>query len=206
MRNPVTVLTTLLSVEFVLYTMSLCSPQWLVLTAGASEGLFALCSAYQGFSSCTTFPAWLGSYSLSWMFLSASCLLSLAALLTVRPALIRGRKAVAALLLNISSSKTHSEHTITQQINTLTRPHSVSVQLSEVALCAGSLISFLVSIEQQDPELLHRLGWTFYICCATLLYASLVTVLLGVIHGDGGRVEPAVRAGAAAVDLSVIAA
>ncbi|GAA6214227.1 uncharacterized protein LOC108882478 [Lates japonicus] len=178
MRNPVTVLSTLLSVEFVLYTMSLCSPQWLVLTAGASEGLFALCSAYQGFSSCTTFPAWLGSYSLSWMFLSASCLLSLAALLTVRPALIRGRKAVAALLLNITS----------------------------IALCAGSLISFLVSIEQQDPELLHRLGWTFYICCATLLYASLVTVLLGVIHGDGGRVEPAVRAGAAAVDLPVIAA
>ncbi|XP_078025789.1 uncharacterized protein LOC144463903 [Epinephelus lanceolatus] len=111
------------------------------------------------------------------MFLSASCLLSLAALLTVRPALIRGRKAVAALLLNIIS----------------------------VALCASALIAFLVSIEQQEPELLRHLGWTFYICCATLLYASLVCVLLGVIHGDGGRVEPAVRGGAA-VDLSVIAA
>lgn len=62
MRNPVTVLTTLLSVEFVLYTMSLCSPQWLVLTQGASEGLFALCSVYDGLSSCMTFPAWLGEY------------------------------------------------------------------------------------------------------------------------------------------------
>lgn len=65
MRNPVTVLTTLLSVEFVLYTMSLCSPQWLVQTEGASEGLFALCSAYDGFSSCTMFPAWLGKHPLS---------------------------------------------------------------------------------------------------------------------------------------------
>lgn len=62
MRNPVTVLTALLSVEFVLYTMSLCSPQWLVLTQGASEGLFALCSAYDGLSSCMTFPAWLGEH------------------------------------------------------------------------------------------------------------------------------------------------
>lgn len=60
MRNPVTVLTTLLSVEFVLYTISLCSPQWLVETEGASEGLFAGCSIYQGVSSCMTFPAWLG--------------------------------------------------------------------------------------------------------------------------------------------------
>lgn len=62
MRNPVTVVTTLLSVEFVLYTMSLCSPQWLVQIQGASEGLFALCSAYAGSSSCTTFPAWLGKH------------------------------------------------------------------------------------------------------------------------------------------------
>lgn len=74
-----------------------------------------------------------------------------------------------------------------------------------MALCASALIAFLVSIEQQEPELLRHLGWTFYICCATLLYASLVCVLLGVIHGDGGRVEPTVRGGAA-VDLSVIAA
>ncbi|KAI3352019.1 hypothetical protein L3Q82_020257, partial [Scortum barcoo] len=176
MRNPVTVLTTLLSVEFVLYTMSLCLPQWLVQTEGASEGLFALCSSYNGFSGCTMFPAWLGSYSLSWMFLSASSLLSLMAVLTVRPAVIRGRKAVAALILNVISA----------------------------ALCAASLVAFLVSIEQHDPELLKHLGWTFYICCATLLYALLVTVLLGVVHGDAAQVEPAVRA--AAVDLSVIAA
>lgn len=67
MRNPVTVLTTLLSVEFVLYTMSLCSPQWLVQTEGASEGLFAFCRAYEGFSSCTTFPAWLGKHPLTMM-------------------------------------------------------------------------------------------------------------------------------------------
>lgn len=63
MRNPVTVLTTLLSVEFVLYTISLCSPQWLVETEGASEGLFAGCSIYQGVSSCMTFPAWLGKHA-----------------------------------------------------------------------------------------------------------------------------------------------
>ncbi|CAB1416393.1 unnamed protein product [Pleuronectes platessa] len=177
MKNPVTVLTTLLSVEFVLYTMSLCSPQWLFETrAGASEGLFALCSSYQGFSSCTTLPAWLGSYSLSWMFLSASSLLSLTALLAVRPALSRGRKAVAALLLNITS----------------------------IALCAAALVSFLVSVEQQDPELLQHLGWTFYICCATIFYASLVTVLLGLVHGDRGRIEPAERGGA--VDMTVMAA
>lgn len=61
----------------------------------------------------------------------------------------------------------------------------------------------MVSVEQQDPELLQHLGWTFYICCGTLFYASLVTVLLGVVHGDGARVEPAVRR---AVGLSVIAA
>ena len=48
-----------------------------------------------------------GSYSLSWMFLSSSSLLSLTALLAVRPALSRGRKPIAALLLNITSSKTH---------------------------------------------------------------------------------------------------
>lgn len=61
----------------------------------------------------------------------------------------------------------------------------------------------MVSVEQQDPELLQHLGWTFYICCGTLFYASLVTVLLGVVHGDSARVEPAVRT---AVGLSVIAA
>ncbi|KAK2848761.1 hypothetical protein Q5P01_008595 [Channa striata] len=176
MRNPVTVLSSLLSVEFVLYTMSLCSPQWLVQTEGASEGLFALCTAYESFSGCTAFPAWLGTYSLSWIFLSASCLLSLTALLTVRPALSRGRKAISALLLNTTS----------------------------VALCASSLINFLVSIEKHKPELLQQLGWSFYTCCVTLFYALVVTVLLGVIHGDGGRVEPALRG--EAVDLPVIAA
>ncbi|XP_067374052.1 uncharacterized protein [Channa argus] len=196
MRNPVTVLNTLLSVEFVLYTMSLCSPQWLVQNEGASEGLFALCTVYKSFSSCTAFAAWLGkhplcceaifhsfildsqncSYSLSWMFLSASCLLSLTALLTVRPALSRGRKAIAALLLNTTS----------------------------VVLCASSLINFLVSVKEHKPELQQQLGWSFYICCATLFYASVVTMLLGVIHGERGQVEPALRGGA--VDLSVIAA
>lgn len=75
---------------------------------------------------------------------------------------------------------------------------------STVALCAGALIAFLVFIEQQEPQWLLHLGWTFYICCATLLYATLVTVLLGVIHSDGGRVGPALRGGR--VDLSVIAA
>ncbi|CAK6976676.1 uncharacterized protein LOC108882478 isoform X2, partial [Scomber scombrus] len=70
-------------------------------------------------------------------------------------------------------------------------------RLLAVVLCAGALVSFLVSIQQQEPELLKHLGWTFYICCATLLYALLVTVLLAVIHGDNSRIEPA-------VDLSVI--
>ncbi|KAF7651967.1 hypothetical protein LDENG_00103190 [Lucifuga dentata] len=176
MRNPVTLLTTLLSVEFVLYTMSLCSPQWLVWTKGASEGLFAFCSAYEGLSSCTTFPAWMGTYSLSWMFLSVSTLLSLVALLTIRPALSRGRKAIAALLLNIFS----------------------------VALCACALISFLASIEEQEPELLKHLSWTFYICCTNMVYASLVCVVLGIVHGESARVEPAARG--EAVDVSVIEA
>ncbi|KAF3694244.1 hypothetical protein EXN66_Car009920 [Channa argus] len=159
--------------------MSLCSPQWLVQNEGASEGLFALCTVYKSFSSCTAFAAWLGkhplcceaifhsfildsqncSYSLSWMFLSASCLLSLTALLTVRPALSRGRKAIAALLLNTTS----------------------------VVLCASSLINFLVSVEEHKPELQQQLGWSFYICCATLFYASVVTMLLGVIHGKKQR-------------------
>ncbi|KAG8004306.1 hypothetical protein GBF38_009245 [Nibea albiflora] len=110
------------------------------------------------------------------MFLVASSLLSLTAVFTVRPALSRGKKAIAALVLNILS----------------------------VALCAAALLAFLVSIQQQRPELLQYLGWTVYICGGTLFYASVVTVLLGVTHGDAVRVVPAVRV--AAQGLSVIAA
>lgn len=63
MKNPVTLMVTLVSVQFVLYTISLCAPQWLVYTEGIIQGLFVLCNAYEGFSSCVTVSAWMGEHS-----------------------------------------------------------------------------------------------------------------------------------------------
>lgn len=51
--------------------------------------------------------SWLGSYSLTWMFLASSSILSLFTLITIRPALSNGKRAIVALLLNIFSGKTH---------------------------------------------------------------------------------------------------
>ncbi|KAL4631521.1 hypothetical protein GN956_G15543 [Arapaima gigas] len=162
MKNPITVMTAMVSVEFVLYTMCLCTPQWLVQPEGTSEGLFAICNTFQGFSSCTALPAWMGSFSLTWMFLAGSCGLSFLTLFAIRPAILRGGRAVVAVLLNFSS----------------------------VLSCIGALVSFLVTTKAQVPLALHYLGWSFYICCATLFYASLVSVVLAVVRGSP-RVEPA---------------
>ncbi|GAA6099181.1 uncharacterized protein LOC115551886 [Tachysurus ichikawai] len=172
MRNSVNVMSSLVCVEFLLYTLSLCAPQWLVEPEGMCEGLFVICNTYEGFSSCTTFPAWMGSYSLTWMFLTCSSILSLFTLFTIRPALSNGKRAILALLLNIFS----------------------------VAFCVSALIAFIVSIEEQMTEMSKFLGWAFYICCATLVYASLVSVALGFVEGsssiepvnpDGGQGLPA---------------
>lgn len=49
------------------------------------------------------------------------------------------------------------------------------------------------------PEMAKFLGWAFYICCGTLVYASLVSVALGFVEGsssvdpvnpDGGQGSP----------------
>ncbi|CAL8262223.1 unnamed protein product [Lota lota] len=164
-------LSILLSVEFVLYTVSLCSPKWLVVEQkGVSQGLFTVCHPNNGLSACYTLPPWVGAYSLSWMFLAGSCILSLAALLSFR---LRGPAVV--LLFNISSA----------------------------TLCVAALTVFLVSLEEQFPELLKNLGWTFYICCGNLLHTVVLSVALGLFHGASIQVEPThARAG---VDLPVIA-
>ncbi|KAK2838611.1 hypothetical protein Q7C36_013425 [Tachysurus vachellii] len=69
-----------------------------------------------------------------------------------------------------------------------------------VAFCVSALIAFIVSIEEQMPEMSKFLGWAFYICCATLVYASLLSVALGFVEGsssiepvnpDGGQGLPA---------------
>ncbi|KAG5263733.1 hypothetical protein AALO_G00267990 [Alosa alosa] len=165
MKNPVTVLTTMVSVEIMLYTMCLCAPQWLVQPEGTNTGLFAFCNTFQGFSSCTTYPAWTGTYSLSWMFLSCSCVLALAALIAIRPAMTRGKRAIFALVLNILS----------------------------VGFCVSCIIAFMLFIQLQNPQLFKYLGWSFYICCATLLYASLVSVTLGLVEGSS-LIDPTIDA------------
>ncbi|KAJ8015088.1 hypothetical protein DPEC_G00022510 [Dallia pectoralis] len=111
MRSPVTVTTAMVSVEFMLYTLCLCGPRWMVLPEGTSIGLFAVCNIYEGFSSCILFPAW------------------------------------------------------------------------AVILCACALIAFLVSIGYHAPLIFRYLGWPFYICCATLFYASVSSVILGLVKG-----------------------
>lgn len=60
MINSVNVMSSMVCVEFLLYTVCLCVPQWLVEPGGVCEGLFAIYNTYEGFSSCTTFPAWIG--------------------------------------------------------------------------------------------------------------------------------------------------
>ncbi|KAL6480416.1 hypothetical protein MHYP_G00114490 [Metynnis hypsauchen] len=161
MKNSEKVLSTLVCVEFLLYTVCLCAPQWLVQPGGACEGLFAVCDTYKGLFSCTTLPAWMGSYSLTWMFLASSSTLSLATLVAIKPALSKGKRAIVALLLNIIS----------------------------VAFCVCALIAFILSIEEHLPEMVKFLGWAFYICCATVLYASVVSVGLGLVGGSSS-VEP----------------
>lgn len=69
MRNSVNVLSFLVGVEFLLYIVCLCAPQWLVEPGGVCEGLFAICNTYEGFSSCTTFPAWMGEWVMHHIFL-----------------------------------------------------------------------------------------------------------------------------------------
>ncbi|KAL7863057.1 hypothetical protein SRHO_G00120410 [Serrasalmus rhombeus] len=137
------------------------SKQWLVRPGGACEGLFAVCDTYKGLFSCTTLPAWMGSYSLTWMFLASSSTLSLATLVAIKPALSKGKRAIVALLLNVMS----------------------------VAFCVCALIAFMLSIEEHLPEMVKFLGWAFYICCATVLYASVVSVGLGLVGGSSS-VEP----------------
>ncbi|KAK1161241.1 hypothetical protein AOXY_G20184 [Acipenser oxyrinchus oxyrinchus] len=162
MKNPVTLMVTLVSVQFVLYTISLCAPQWLVYTEGISQGLFVLCNAYEGFSSCVTVSAWMGTSSLSWMFLTASSVLSFITLFTIRPALSEGKRATTALILNILAA----------------------------LFCMSSLTCFLATLVLQDPYLLHNLGWSFYICCAALIYALVVNVTLGLVR-VATAIEPA---------------
>ncbi|XP_076877986.1 uncharacterized protein LOC143526996 [Brachyhypopomus gauderio] len=162
MKNSVNVLCSLVCVEFLLYTVCLCAPEWLVQPEGTTQGLFAICYSYEGLSSCTTFPAWMGSYSLTWVFLAASSILSLATLVTIRPALTKGKRAIEALLLNIFS----------------------------VAFCMSALIAFMVSMEKQLTEVVKFLGWAFYICCTTLFYGSLVSVALGLVQGSSS-IRPA---------------
>lgn len=51
--------------------------------------------------------SWLGSYSLTWMFLASSSVLSLLTLIAIRSAISNGKRAIVALLLNIFSGKKH---------------------------------------------------------------------------------------------------
>ncbi|XP_030223335.1 uncharacterized protein LOC115551886 [Gadus morhua] len=153
-------LSALLSVEFVLYTVSLCSSKWLVVEQlGASQGLFSVCNLHDGLTACYTLPPWVGAYSLSWMFLAGSCVLSLAALLSFR---LRGPAVV--LLFNISSA-------------TLC-----------VAALTVFLVSLEEPLPEMLAT--QYLGWTFYICCGNLLYTVVLSVALGLFHGASIQVEP----------------
>ncbi|CAL8358119.1 unnamed protein product [Merluccius merluccius] len=173
MRVAGLLLSSLLSVEVVLYMACLCSPQWLVVDRrggrGGSQGLFSRCEPSQGPANCYTLPPWVGAYSLSWMFLAGSCVLSLAALLSSR---FRGP--AVALLFNISSA----------------------------TLCVAALIVFLVSLEEQRPELLKYLGWSYYTCCGNLLYTVIVSLAMGLFHGASIQVQPTDPE--AALDLPVL--
>lgn len=53
------------------------------------------------------------------------------------------------------------------------------------------IIAFMVSIQLQNAELFKYLGWSFYICSGTLLYASVVTVTLGLVEASS-LIEPMV--------------
>lgn len=64
-----------------------------------------------------------------------------------------------------------------------------SVFIFSVAFCVSALIVFIVSTEEQMSEMTKFLGWAFYICCATLVYASLVSVALAFVEGSAS-VEP----------------
>ncbi|MGH0117924.1 UNVERIFIED_CONTAM: hypothetical protein FKN15_074391 [Acipenser sinensis] len=92
--------------------------------------------------------------SLSWMFLTASSVLSFITLFTIRPALSEGKRATTGLILNILAA----------------------------LFCMSSLTCFLATLVLQDPYLLHNLGWSFYICCASLIYALVVNVALGLVR------------------------
>ncbi|KAJ8394037.1 hypothetical protein AAFF_G00053810 [Aldrovandia affinis] len=152
MKNPVTVMMSMVSVELVLYTMCLCAPQWVIQPEGTSAGLFAVCNMVEGLFRCTASPAWMGTYSLTWMFLAGSCVSSFLTLFAIRPTLIKGKRVLLALVLNILS-----------------------------------VITFLVSIGE---PMLEFLGWSFYICCASLFYAIVVSVTLGLVDRST-RTEPA---------------
>lgn len=65
-----------------------------------------------------------------------------------------------------------------------------NVSISSVVFCVSALIAFIVSVGEQMPEMSKLLGWAFYICCATLVYASLVSVALGFVEGSSS-IEPA---------------
>lgn len=62
-----------------------------------------------------------------------------------------------------------------------------------VISCVSCIIAFMVFIQLHNPQLFKYLGWSFYICCATLLYASVVSVTLGLVEGSG-LVEPTIDA------------
>lgn len=52
-----------------------------------------------------------------------------------------------------------------------------------MVLCTSTVILFLVSIEEQSSLMFRYLGWSFYICCATLFYKLVVSVVLGLVEG-----------------------
>lgn len=52
-----------------------------------------------------------------------------------------------------------------------------------MVLCTSTVILFLVSIEEQSSLMFRYLGWSFYICCATLFYELVVAVVLGLVEG-----------------------
>lgn len=60
-----------------------------------------------------------------------------------------------------------------------------------VLFCVSCIIAFMVFIQLHNPQLFKYLGWSFYICCATLLYASVVSVTLGLVEGSG-LIEPTI--------------
>lgn len=69
MKTSVNLMSSLVCMEFLLYMVCLCIPQWLVNPEGQCEGLFAICNTFEGLSSCTTFPAWMGECVLHHIFL-----------------------------------------------------------------------------------------------------------------------------------------